>query len=160
MCPLISENNFPSHRLGLGTDLLREHQKKNGAPKPPNPVSLAQSRKDAATDEAEGHRVDDDAMVVDDENGDGEGETELHAVYRPATQMKFYSTSPWHYILDRARQHSRLAASVDGFPDRLAMLSEYADEYLEQAMSEYEDRGVKFDEGLHVKYGYEMKILV
>jgi hypothetical protein len=156
---LIVSKNDLHHNLALGTDLLWEHHKKNGAPKPPNPAALAQSRKHAATSQAESHRVDDEEeMDVDD--GDGEGETELHAVYKPATQMKFYSTSAWHYILDRARHHSRLAATVDGFPDRLSMLSTYADEYLTQAMSEYEERGVKFDKGLFAKYGYEMGILV
>lgn len=122
----------------------------------------AQSKKDnsggrTAEEEEEGDVDDEDEDEVEVEV---EREETGRVVHKLATYMKFYSTSPWRYILERARNHSRLAAVADGFPDRLAMLDTYGDEYILQAMEEYNERGVRFDKHLFTKYGYEMKILV
>jgi hypothetical protein len=105
----------------------------------------------------------DGEAVTGEEEEEGEEEDEdfePRVINRAAIYMKFYATFPWYYILDRARHLSCLAAVVDGFPDCLAMLDFLGDEYLNQAMSEYEERGVNFDQGLYEKYGYEMKVLV
>ena len=110
-------------------DVLSEHQRRNGVPRAPDP-SYLESRAGGGSGPSV---TDTDTKTRNNNNGD-------------PTTLKYYSPM-WKAVLNRARFLSRLDIVTDNaFPERHVYLSSKPNEFIAQAIAEFQEDGMPHDE--------------
>ncbi|KAH7921357.1 hypothetical protein BV22DRAFT_1132338 [Leucogyrophana mollusca] len=127
-------------------DVLQEHQRKNGAPRPPDPAVLNKVRRRAARASPELGDISDADIVAQPKPKRARYSKNSPANIVPKPSQGSFYTPQWRDILDRGKAISRCESINHPFPARDVFIRGPGIEYLTEAITEAEEAGVLYED--------------